>query len=260
MKLNLKRPIVFFDLETTGLDLAKDRIVEVSALKVKVSGDESWFTSRVNPGIPIPPQATAIHGISNEDVANEPHFASIAKDLANFMNDSDIAGYNAAKFDIPLLAEEFLRVGIEFDFKNRKNIDVQVIFHKKEQRTLVAAYQFYCNKQLADAHSAKADTSATYEVLKAQLDTYSDLANDVNELANFTNTSSNYVDFAGRIVLNDKKEPTINFGKNKGKTIKELMLNDKGYLEWILKSDFPLYTKKVISDLMTANLVGRLFK
>ena len=250
MELNLKKTIAFFDLETTGIDITNDRIVEISILKIDPSGKEDWLTSRINPGIPIPQAATAIHGITNADVADSPKFTDMANTLATFINDSDIAGYNALRFDVPLLAEEFLRAGVDFDFKNRKYIDVQVIFHKKEQRTLVAAYQFYCDKQLEDAHSAQADTAATYEVLKAQLDTYSDLENDIDKLAEFTDSNGRSVDFLGRIVMNDKGEEIINFGKYKGKTIKDILLVDKGYLEWILRSDFPLYTKKVLSEIM----------
>jgi len=253
LELKLKRPVVFFDLETTGIDVATDRIVEFALLKIGLNGEESWLTSRVNPGVPIPPQATAIHGISDADVANEPRFKEIAPKLAAFMDDSDIAGYNSMRFDVPLLAEEFMRAEVNFDFKNRKYIDVQVIFHKKEQRTLVAAYQFYCKKQLENAHSSKADTKATYEVLKAQLDTYNDLSNDIDNLASFTETGNRSVDFVGRIVLNEKGEPTINFGKNKGKTIRELHISDRNYLDWILKSDFPLYTKKIITDIIKEN-------
>jgi DNA polymerase-3 subunit epsilon len=250
LELNLKKPIAFFDLETTGIDIANDRIVEISILKIDISGKEEWLSSRINPGIPIPAAATAIHGITNADVANAPSFTNMASSFASFIGDADIAGYNALRFDVPLLAEEFLRAGIDFDFKTRKYIDVQVIFHKKEQRTLVAAYQFYCDKQLDDAHSAKADTQATYEVLKAQLDTYGDLENDIDKLAEFTDSGGRSVDFLGRIVLNNKGEETINFGKYKGKTIAEIIQIDKGYLEWILRSDFPLYTKKILSDII----------
>ncbi len=251
MELNLKKTIVFFDLETTGIDITSDRVVEISILKIDPSGKEEWLTSRINPGVPIPPAATAIHGITDADVANAPTFAEIGNKLAMFIGYSDIAGYNALRFDVPLLAEEFIRANIDFDFKNRRYIDVQVIFHKKEQRTLIAAYQFYCNKQLNDAHSAKADTAATYEVLKAQLDTYGDLENDIDKLAEFTDANGRSVDFLGRIILNDKGEETINFGKYKGKTIKDILLVDKGYLDWILRSDFPLYTKKVLSEIIS---------
>ena len=250
MELNLKKNIAFFDLETTGIDVVNDRIVEISILKVDISGNEEWLPSRINPGIPIPAAATAIHGISDTDVADAPPFTEVAGSFAGFIGDADIAGYNVLRFDVPLLAEEFLRAGVNFDFKNRKYIDVQVIFHKKEQRTLAAAYQFYCDKQLSDAHSSKADTQATYEVLKAQLDTYGDLENDVGKLAEFTDPGEKNVDLMGRIVLNNKGEEIINFGKYKGKTIAEIIQIDKGYLEWILRSDFPLYTKKILSDII----------
>lgn len=246
MELNLKKPIVFFDLETTGVDVANDRIVEISLHKVMPDGKEETKTMRINPEMPIPPQSTEIHGISDEDVKDEPTFNIVAKDVAKFIEGCDLAGYNSNKFDIPLLAEEFLRVGLDVDLKKHRLIDVQVIFHKMEQRTLSAAYKFYCEKNLDNAHSAEADTIATYEILKAQIDRYAELNNDVEELSKFSSHNKN-ADFAGRIVYNDKDEEVFNFGKYKGQTVESVLEKDQGYFSWMLNSDFPLYTKKVLT-------------
>lgn len=249
MQLNLKSPLLFFDIESTGLNIATDRIVEISAVKVMPNGDEHVKTRRLNPTIPISPEAQAIHGISNEDVKDCPTFKEIAKSLAQWMTGCDIAGYNSIKFDIPLLAEEFLRAGVDFDFRKRHLVDVQNIFHKLEQRTLTAAYKFYCKKELENAHSAEADTIATYEILKAQLDRYPEvLSNDVAMLADFS-TRSRLVDYAGRIVLNDKDEPVINFGKHKGKTVEEVLRTEPSYYAWIMNGDFTLDTKKVLTEI-----------
>ena len=208
MKLNLKNPLVFFDLETTGTNIVSDRIVELSYLKVMPNGDEESRTRRINPEMPIPPESTAIHGISDEDVKDAPTFKSVAKSLAAQIEGCDLAGYNSNRFDIPLLAEEFLRADVDIDLMKRKFIDVQTIFHKKEQRTLSAAYKFYCQKELDNAHSAEADTKATYEVLKSQLERYDDLENDVNFLSEYSCFGSN-VDFAGRVVYNEQKQEEI---------------------------------------------------
>lgn len=249
MQLNLKSPLLFFDIESTGLNIATDRIVEISAVKVMPNGDEHIKTRRLNPTVPISPEAQAIHGISNEDVIDCPTFKEIAKSLAQWMTGCDIAGYNSIKFDIPLLAEEFLRAGVDFDFRKRHMVDVQNIFHKLEQRTLTAAYKFYCKKELENAHSAEADTIATYEILKAQLDRYPDvLNNDVSMLADFS-TRSRLVDYAGRIVLNDKDEPIINFGKHKGKTVEDVLRTEPSYYAWIMNGDFTLDTKKVLTEI-----------
>jgi len=248
MQLQLKNPIVFFDLETTGVNIATDRIVEISILKVQIKGTEETRTYRVNPEMPIPKQSSAIHGITDEDVRDAPTFKAIARELARFMEGCDIGGYNSIKFDIPLLAEEFMRAEVDFDMTKRKLVDVQNIFHKMERRTLEAAYKFYCDKDLKDAHSAEADTKATYEVLMAQLERYPDLKNDVAFLAEFSNFSRN-VDFAGRIVYNDKDEEVFNFGKYKGVKVEEVLEKDPGYYGWIMNGDFPLYTKKVITNI-----------
>ena len=248
MKLNLRRPIAFIDLETTGVNVSSDRIVEISVLKINPNGIEEWMISRINPEMPIPPKSTEIHGITDADVANAPKFREIAKNLATFLEGSDLAGFNAIKFDIPVLAEEFLRVNIDFSFLKRKYVDVQVIFHKKEQRTLTAAYKFYCGKELENAHSSKADTQATYEVLQAQLDMYGDLENDVEKLADFS-AYNNLVDFAGRIIYDENGVEVFNFGKHKGKTVEEVFRDDPSYYSWMMNGDFPLYTKRILTKL-----------
>jgi DNA polymerase III subunit epsilon len=248
LELKLKRPIVFLDLETTGINVSADRIVEISLLKITPDGKEQWMTSRVNPEMPIPPKVTAIHGISDSDVADSPTFGEIAKKVAAFMEGCDLAGYNAVKFDIPVLAEEFLRVNVDFNFNKRKYVDPQVIFYKKEQRTLAAAYQFYCKKDLKNAHSAKADTQATYDVLKAQLDMYNDLDNDIEKLATFSAFNNN-VDFAGRIILDENGVEVFNFGRYKGKPVEEVFRDDPNYYSWMMNGDFPLYTKRVLTEI-----------
>ncbi len=249
MKLNLKNPLLFFDIESTGLSVASDRIVEISALKLMPNGDQEIKTRRINPTIPISPEAQGIHGISDADVADCPTFKEIAKSMANWMSGCDFSGYNAIKFDIPMLAEEFLRAGVNFDFRKRRIVDVQNIFHKLEQRTLSAAYKFYCNKDLENAHSAEADTVATFEILEAQLDKYKDiLENDVKFLAEFS-TKSKFLDYAGRIALDDKETPIINFGKHKGKSVESVFKSDTGYYSWMMNGDFTLDTKQVITDL-----------
>ena len=258
MQLNLRNPLVFFDIESTGLDVSKDRIVEISVVKVSpgAPGEPNKVevkTRRVNPTIPIPPEAQAVHGISDEDVKDEPEFRQIAKSLAQWLKGCDIAGYNSLKFDIPLLAEEFIRADVDFDFRKRKLIDVQNIFHKKEQRTLKAAYKFYCGQNLDNAHSAEADTMATYEVLEAQLDRYADdkdepLQNDVDYLAKYS-CQSRLVDFAGRITLNDKDVPVFNFGKHKGKPVVEVLKKEPSYYSWMMDGDFTLDTKQQLTKI-----------
>ena len=242
MKLNLKKPIVFFDLETTGVDVTKDHIVEISIIKILHTGEEIEKTRRINPGIKIPPEATAVHHITDEDVADAPMFKQIARSLANELTGCDIAGFNSNKFDIPMLDQEFQRAGVKFDFSKSRMIDVQTIFHKKEQRTLVAAYRFYCGKELDGAHSANADTRATYEVLMAQLDKYDDLPNDMEELSKFSQQGRN-VDFMSRLVYNDNNEEVINFGKYKGQLAADVLVKDPSYYDWIMKGDFSQNTK-----------------
>jgi DNA polymerase-3 subunit epsilon len=248
LNLNLKRPIAFIDLETTGINVSTDRIVELSVLKISPNGKEEWMSTRVNPEMAIPPKSTAIHGIKDEDVTKSPTFKEVARNLVAFLEGCDLAGYNAIKFDIPVLAEEFLRVNIDFSFVKRKYVDVQVIFHKKEQRTLTAAYLFYCKKELEDAHSSKADTAATFEILKSQLDRYKDLENDVEKLASFSSFNNN-VDFAGRIILDENGVEVFNFGKHKGKPVEVVFSQEPAYYSWMMNGEFPLYTKKILTEI-----------
>ncbi|MEE0908943.1 MAG: 3'-5' exonuclease [Muribaculaceae bacterium] len=249
MELNLRNPLIFFDLETTGVNAAKDKIVEISYIKVYPNGNEESNTIRINPGRHIPEEATAVHHITDDDVKNCPSFKDVAKELSRVFEGCDIAGFNSNRFDLPLLVEEFLAAGVNIDMTKRKFIDVQTIFHKMEQRTLVAAYKFYCGKNLEDAHSADADTRATYEVLKAQLDRYPSLQNDVNFLSEFSTQNKN-VDFAGRIIYNDKNVEVFNFGKHKGCPVEEVFRTiDRGYYDWMMQGDFPQNTKNVITNI-----------
>ncbi len=261
MKLNLKRPLAFFDLETTGVNVGSDRIVEIAILKVIPDGSEQLLTKRINPEIPIPLASSLIHGIYDQDVQKEPTFLQASKEIAGFIGDADLAGYNSNKFDIPILLEEFLRVGIDFDMTNRKFVDVQNIYHQMEQRTLKAAYKFYCNKDIINAHSAQADTRTTYEVFLAQLDKYKDVefedkqglkstpvVNDVDALHAFTNLHK-LVDFAGRMIFNQSQEEIFNFGKHKGKTVESVFETEPSYYSWVMQGDFPLYTKHKLKEI-----------
>jgi DNA polymerase-3 subunit epsilon len=256
VKLNLKNPLVFFDLETTGININADRIVEISYLKVHPNGNEESKTMRINPEMPIPAESSAIHGIYDKDVAESPTFKEVAKTIAHDIEGCDLAGFNSNRFDIPVLAEEFLRAGVDIDMSRRKFVDVQVIFHKMEQRTLSAAYKFYCNKNLEDAHTAEADTRATYEVLKSQLDCYPDLQNDVVFLSEFSSFNRN-VDFAGRMVYDDKGVEVFNFGKYKGMAVEDVLEKDPGYYGWILGSDFTLHTKAMLTKIRLRKLTGK---
>ena len=253
MQLNLKNPLVFFDLETTGVNIVKYRIIEISFVKVSPNGQEICKTRRINPGMPIPPESTAIHGITDEDVKDCPTFKEIAKSLAAQIKGCDLAGYNSNRFDIPLLAEEFIRAGVDIDLNRRKFVDVQTIYHKMEQRTLAAAYKFYCNKDLNNAHTAEADTMATYEVLKAQLDRYPELQNDIDFLSKYSSYNNN-VDFAGRMIYNDKGEEVFNFGKYKGQLVTDVLRRDPNYYEWIINGDFALNTKKILTEIKLRGL------
>ncbi len=253
MELQLTKPICFFDLETTGINIAVDRIVEISILKVFPNGNKESHTWRVNPTVPIPAATTAVHGITDEMVANEPTFKELAKKVYDLIKDSDLGGFNSNRFDIPLLAEELLRAEIDFDMKKNLAVDVQTIFHKKEKRTLEAAYKFYCDKELVDAHSAAADTNATYEVLKAQLDRYPDLANDMSTLAEFS-AHRKFADFAGYIGYNKEGKEMFAFGKHKGTLVEDVLENEPGYFGWLLNADFPLYTKKVLTRIKLSKL------
>ncbi len=249
MKLNLKNPLVFFDLETTGTNINSDRIVEICYLKVYPNGNEETKTMRINPEMHIPEQASAVHGIYDKDVADCPTFKDVARRIAADIEGCDLAGFNSNRFDIPVLAEEFLRAGVDVDLMKHKFVDVQVIYHKLEQRTLSAAYKFYCEKNLEDAHTAEADTRATYEVLKAQLDKYPDvLENDIKFLSEYSSFTKN-VDFAGRIVYDDNGVEVFNFGKYKGISVVEVLRRDPGYYSWILNGDFTLNTKNVLTKI-----------
>ena len=248
MKINLTRPLVFFDIESTGLIIGIDRIVEISILKLMPDGSKQIKTRRVNPERPIPPEVSKIHGIFDADVANEPTFKAIANSLSQFIGNGDLAGYNSNKFDVPLLVDEFIRANVDFDMKNRRMIDVQNIFHKMEQRTLAAAYKFYCSKEIVNAHSAEADITATFEVFEAQLERYPDLKPDVDFLHEFSSMNQN-VDLAGRIIFNEKKQEVFNFGKHKGKTVAEIFAKEPSYYDWMMQGDFPAETKQVLTSL-----------
>ncbi len=256
MKLNLKNPIVFFDLETTGININTDRIVELCYLKVHPNGNEESKTMRINPEMHIPEGASAVHGIFDEDVADCPTFKEVARTLANDIEGCDLAGFNSNRFDVPVLAEEFLRADVDIDLSKRKFVDVQVIFHKMEQRTLTAAYKFYCEKDLEDAHSAEADTRATYEVLLAQLDRYPELKNDVAYLSEVSSFNRN-VDFAGRMVYDEKGVEVFNFGKYKGMSVSEVLKKDMGYYGWIMGNDFTLNTKAMLTKIRLRELTGK---
>ncbi|MDR1877574.1 MAG: ribonuclease H-like domain-containing protein [Flavobacteriaceae bacterium] len=246
MELKLHKPICFFDLETTGINVSKDRIVEISILKVNPNQSRESKTWRVNPQIPIPEESSLIHGIYDKDVADAPAFKEIASQVLEMIRDSDLAGYNSNRFDIPLLAEELLRNGYEFDIKKHRPIDVQVIYHKMEPRNLSAAYKFYCNADLEQAHSASADTDATYNVLKAQLEKYEEIQNDIKFLHEFTTQNKN-ADLAGFVGLDKNEDEIFNFGKYKGKKLKEVFITDPGYYSWLMNADFPLYSKKIFT-------------
>jgi DNA polymerase-3 subunit epsilon len=248
MNLDLKKPIVFFDLETTGINIANDKIVEISILKVFPNGNKESRTWLVNPEMEIPQGSIDVHGITNEKVATEPTFKELASKVNEMIAGCDLAGFNSNRFDIPLLAEELMRAGIDFDMKNRKAIDVQVIFHKKEQRTLSAGYQFYCEKELEGAHGAEADTNATYEILLAQLTKYKDIGNTVDALSEYS-THGKRADFAGFILMNEEDQEIFSFGKYKGRTVVEVLKENPGYNNWIQNADFPLYTKKVLREI-----------
>jgi DNA polymerase-3 subunit epsilon len=248
MNLNLTKPIVFFDLETTGINIANDKIVEISILKVFPNGNKESKTWLVNPEMEIPKESSDIHGITNEKIASEPTFKELAAKVSEMIEGCDLAGFNSNRFDIPLLAEELMRAEIDFDMKGRKAIDVQVIFHKKEQRTLSAGYQFYCGRELEGAHGAEADTNATYEILLAQLDKYEDIGNTVDALSEYS-THGERADFAGFVLMNDKGQEIFSFGKYKGRTVVEVFKENPGYNNWMQNADFPLYTKKVLNEI-----------
>lgn len=251
MRLHLERPLAIFDLEATGLNITKERIVQIAILKINPDGSEEKFETLINPEIEISAEVTKIHGISNQDVINAPTFKQIVDEIVSFLGNADLAGYNSNKFDIPLLAEELIRAESSFDISSKKFVDVQNIFHKMEQRTLVAALKFYCNQELKNAHDAMNDTIATWEVLKAQLERYPELDGNIDFLSKFTK-NGNTIDFAGRLAYNDKNEAIYNFGKHKGKTIKEVNILEPGYYSWFIspQTDFPLHTKQKLKEIM----------
>jgi len=269
MKLNLKNPLVFLDLETTGINVATDRIVEIALLKIYPDGREEEKQQLINPGIPIPAESSAIHGITDEDVKDAPSFKEVAKIYAKFIEGCDLAGFNSSRFDIPLLTEEFLRVGLDLDLKKHKFVDVQVIYHRMERRTLSAAYKFYLAKELDNAHSAMADTRATYEVLKAQLDRYDGIEvdesgkktvpvkNNIEALSGFSSFDK-CVDFAGRIVYDGNNVEVFNFGKHKGKSVEKVLREEPGYFSWMMQGEFPLYTKKVLTAIKLRELTKKI--
>ena len=247
MNLTLQKPLAVFDLETTGINVTQDRIVEIAIIKMHPDGSETEYYKRVNPTIPIPKESSEIHGIWDKDIADAPTFAQLANELAEFIGDADLAGYNSNKFDIPVLAEEFLRCNHPFDIRSRKFVDVQNIFHKMEQRTLAAAYQFYCQQSMENAHNALYDTRVTLDVFKAQLQRYQDLAKTIDGLADFSRQGNvEWHDFAGRLAVNAKGQVMYNFGKHKGKTVEEIAESEPGYYGWMLDADFPLYTKQLL--------------
>lgn len=248
MKLHLEKPLAFFDLETTGTNIFKDRIVEIAIQKLNPDGSEETYYSRVNPEVEIPYEASAVHGIFNKDLDNEPRFSAIAPAIIEFLQNCDLAGYNALRFDIPVLLEEFYRCGIEFDMDKRRFVDVQVIFHKMEERTLKAAYRFYCNKELTGAHGALADTKATSEVLQSQLDHYPELMNSVDFLHEFTNIRKN-ADWEGKFSLDKQGNAVFTFGKHKGKTIQQAFIDEPAYYKWMMEKDFLLSTKHMITKI-----------
>ncbi len=268
MTLNLKIPLCFFDLETTGINITQDRIIEIAVIKVMPNGEEIKKSNVVNPTIPIAPESTAIHGISNEDVKDKPTFKEIAKDYARFFEGADLAGFNILKFDVPMLVEEFLRAGVEFDYSRKKLIDAQKIFHMMEKRTLSAAFKFYCEKDMVDAHSAEADTQATMEVLYAQLKRYENqevtdglgkkmgvIKNDMDVLNKLF--SSELVDLAGRMTRNEKGEPVFNFGKHKNKPVLQVFKTEPSYYDWMMNGDFPLDTKRRLTEIKLSGLLQK---
>ncbi|MBS1573004.1 MAG: 3'-5' exonuclease [Bacteroidetes bacterium] len=248
MNLKLHKPLCVFDLETTGTQVGKDKIVEICILKVNPDASKESKTWLVNPEMPIPLEASAIHGINDQDVANAPTFREIAPKILEMISGTDLAGFNSNRFDVPLLAEELLRAGLDFDLSKFRLIDAQTIYHKKEPRNLGAAYQFYCNKELINAHSAEADVMATFEILDAQVGKYEDIPNDINGLSEFS-FHHKFADLAGMIHFNEKKEEIFAFGKYKGQVVKEVFAKDLGYYGWIQNADFPLYTKKIFTNI-----------
>tara|TARA_B100000780_G_C21081927_1_gene435731 strand:+ start:219 stop:989 length:771 start_codon:yes stop_codon:yes gene_type:complete len=253
MNLKLSRPLAFFDLETTGISVGKDKIIEICVIKLDIDGTETTRTWRINPDMPIPKESSNIHGITDDMVADLPFFKDFSKEIYQFIKDADLSGYNSNRFDLPLIAEEFLRVGIDFDMTNRRSIDVQSVFFKMEPRTLTAAYKFYCNKELLGAHGAEADTRATLEILMAQVARYDELDADSESLAKFTQPTQANADLAGMIKFNAEGYEIFNFGKHKGEKVSDILEQEPGYYSWIQNADFPMYTKKVLTSIKLRN-------
>lgn len=260
MKLNLKVPICFFDLESTGINIIQDRIIEIAVIKVMPNGEVLKKSNLINPTIPIPAESSLFHGIYDKDVVGKPTFKEVAKDYARFLEGADLSGFNIIKFDVPLLVEEFLRVGVEFDYERKKIIDAQKIYHMMEKRSLSAAYNFYCNKELTNSHSAEADTEATMKVLMGQIVKYENqpvidnhgkeiglIKNDMEVLHQLT--TSSMIDLAGRMIKNEKGEPVINFGKHKNKPVHQVLKDEPSYYDWVMKGDFPLDTKRRLTEI-----------
>lgn len=260
MKLNLKVPICFFDLESTGINVIQDRIIEIAVIKMMPNGEVLKKSNLINPTIPIPAESSMFHGIYDKDVADKPTFKEVAKDYARFLEGADLSGFNIIKFDVPLLVEEFLRVGVEFDYERKKIIDAQKIYHMMEKRNLSAAYNFYCNEELTNSHSAEADTEATMKVLMGQIEKYENqpvkdnhgkeiglIKNDIEVLHQLT--TSSMIDLAGRMIKNEKGEPVINFGKHKNKSVHQVLKDEPSYYDWVMKGDFPLDTKRRLTEI-----------
>lgn len=256
MKLQLNKPLVVFDLETTGINTSRDRIVELCMIRIQPDGKRQDLYMRFNPEIPIPPEVSAIHGITDADVANEPTFKQKANEISRFLDNCDFAGFNSNKFDFPMLVEEFYRAGLDFDISKRKFIDAQKIFHMMEPRNLSAAYRFYCDKELNNAHSAKADTEATWEIIQSQLERYPVLEPNIDYLHKVSG-QSNLADLAGRLIYNDKQEIVFNFGKHRGRKVEEVFKTDYGYYDWMMQGDFPLQTKKVLTRIKLSMMSGK---
>jgi DNA polymerase III subunit epsilon len=255
MSLQLKKPLAIFDLETTGINLSSDRIVEIAIIKIMPDSSVQRKRKLLNPEMPIPPQATEVHGITNEMVKDAPTFKQAANEIKQFIDGCDLAGYNSNRFDVPILMEEFLRAGIEIDLKTTKLVDVQRIFHQMEQRTLSAAYKFYCSKNLEDAHSAEADAGATWEVLQAQVERYPQLGNTVESILKATGEEQ-IVDFARRFIMENGKE-VFNFGKHKGRAVADVLRQEPQYYDWMMKGDFPLHTKQKLSEIFNRTLLKK---
>ena len=255
MNLKLTKPIVFIDLETTGINVSLDKIVEIALVKIMPDGTKQVKRKLVNPEVPIPEQATAIHGISDEMVNEAPSFKQIANEIKQFIEGADLGGYNSNRFDIPMLNEEFLRAGISADLESRLLLDVQKIFHKMEQRTLTAAYKFYCNKNLEDAHTAEADAMATWEVLEAQVEKYDNIGNTVESIVKFTGEDQ-IVDFAGRLIMENGVE-IFNFGKHKGKSVIKVLKDEPQYYDWMMKGDFALHTKQKLTEILNRSILKK---